>query len=549
LFTALAVALAVLMVGLQAARSGYEEAERLALARQAEFRQLGQEIVTAANAMSNAVRSYAAFGEPRHLEAYQRELTETRTRQRVMEKLQTLGAPEAEIALIRQSIANSAELETLEADAIRWVDRGDLGRGRGMLFDESYDIERAKAMEPIQRFLEQMSARTRAEAERAKAAADWFATISLIVIAATAASMVAIIYLFFGRGVVRPLAELSEIVKRLADEDYSVAPPPTRRTDEIGDLIRAITTFRDNGLAKQRLEAEATAQKARAEAEKKQILTGLADSFEANVKTIVHSVACASQRMESAARTLTTLSGDTTRQVAVVASSSEHALNNVQTVAAATEELSASINEIGRRVTDSSQIAREAVAQADGTNARIGSLAEAVGRIGDVVQLIQDIASQTNLLALNATIEAARAGEAGKGFAVVASEVKLLATQTAKATEEISAQIASVQTATGGAVEAIRAIGLTITRISDIATSIAAAVEEQASATSEIARSVQQAASDTMEVTRTIADVNRAAGETGVSAEQVLVAADDLGQQSVRLDQEVERLIASIRMS
>jgi methyl-accepting chemotaxis protein len=230
-----------------------------------------------------------------------------------------------------------------------------------------------------------------------------------------------------------------------------------------------------------------------------------------------------------------------------VASVSEEASTNVQTVAAATEQLSASINEISRQVAESTNIAGEAVAQAEQTNAGVQALADAAQRIGDVVKLISGIAEQTNLLALNATIEAARAGEAGKGFAVVASEVKSLATQTAKATEEITAQVAAIQGATGASVQAIQAIGGTINRVNQIAAAIAAAVEEQGAATQEIARNVQQASNGTTQVSGHIASVSQAAGETGVAAGEVLSSAKGLARLSEALRDDVDRFVGNIR--
>jgi methyl-accepting chemotaxis protein len=263
------------------------------------------------------------------------------------------------------------------------------------------------------------------------------------------------------------------------------------------------------------------------------------------VAEVVKSVAAASNELKSTAESMSATAEETSRQATTVAAASEQATTNVQTVASAAEELSSSIAEISRQVAESASIAGQAVDEAGRTNATVQSLAEAAQKIGQVVELINDIASQTNLLALNATIEAARAGEAGKGFAVVASEVKNLANQTAKATEEIAAQINEMQTTTNGAVGAIQGISGTIGRISEIATSIASAVEEQGAATQEIARNVQQAAAGTQDVSANIGGVTQAAGETGAGASQVLSAADELSRQSAQLQTEIDQFLGN----
>ncbi len=273
----------------------------------------------------------------------------------------------------------------------------------------------------------------------------------------------------------------------------------------------------------------------------------LADDFETNVKGAVEIVASAAAQLESTAKQLGGSAEETTRQSSAVAAASEQAAVNIQTVASAAEELSASIGEISRQVSESATIARDAVNQAKATDHQVEALSVAAGKIGEVVRLISEIASQTNLLALNATIEAARAGEAGKGFAVVASEVKNLATQTAKATEEIGGQITAIQTATGGAVAAIRSIGDTIQRIDQIAGSIAAAVEEQSASTAEIARNVQQASAGTAEVSSNIVTVTDAARQTGTSANEMLESAGQLGNESARLRDQVDRFLREVR--
>ncbi|PWC54509.1 globin-coupled sensor protein [Azospirillum sp. TSO22-1] len=280
---------------------------------------------------------------------------------------------------------------------------------------------------------------------------------------------------------------------------------------------------------------------------KRKILNQLADTFEGSVKAIVGNTVAASNEMEDNAQRMSRIAGETSRQSTQVASAAEQASANVQTVASASEELTSSIAEISRHVAQSSQIARAAVDEAERTNGTVNGLIEAAQKIGEVVQLINNIASQTNLLALNATIEAARAGEMGKGFAVVASEVKNLANQTAKATEDISTQIAGMQDAARNSADAIKGVGNTITRINEIVTTVAAAVEEQAAATQEIARNVQEAATGTQSVTQTIGEVTKGSTETGGIAGHVLGAARDLHKQADSLSQGVDSFLQRIR--
>jgi methyl-accepting chemotaxis protein len=281
--------------------------------------------------------------------------------------------------------------------------------------------------------------------------------------------------------------------------------------------------------------------------DRREMLDRLATSFRDSVGQIVNTVSTTAAHLETSAATLTKSADSAQRRSTAVAAASEEASTNVQTVAAATEEMSSAIGEIGRQVRESSRIANEAVAQAQKTDAGITKLSQAAARIGDVTKLITTIAEQTNLLALNATIEAARAGEAGKGFAVVAQEVKQLAAQTANATSEISGQIAEIQAATQDSVLAIKEIGGTIARISEIATTIAAAVEQQGAATHDIARNVQQAASGTTDVAKNITDVNREAAETGAASAQVLSSARSLSSDNDRLNAEMDKFLVTIR--
>ncbi|EGY02549.1 methyl-accepting chemotaxis protein [Nitrospirillum viridazoti Y2] len=345
----------------------------------------------------------------------------------------------------------------------------------------------------------------------------------------------------------RPLKRIVDTMTALADGDQNVEVRATDRRDEIGTTVRALRIFQRTMVEADTLRHEQETMKAQAQAERLAALAQLADEFEASMNQVVEGVAGAADRMQGNAKGLSAIAEQTNHQTLAVAGAAEAAAGNVNTVAAAAEQLSASIQEIGRRVEESSQIAQNAVVEAERSNHTVGGLVEAARKIGDVVRLISDIASQTNLLALNATIEAARAGEAGKGFAVVASEVKTLATQTAKATEEISAQIGEIQAVAGSAAGAIHGVSGTIGRISDIVTTIAAAVEQQGAATNEIASSVAQAAAGTSDVSSTIGQVTRAASETGTMAVDVLHAAQDLVSQSDHLRHQVAGFLTKVR--
>jgi methyl-accepting chemotaxis protein len=350
-----------------------------------------------------------------------------------------------------------------------------------------------------------------------------------------------------GRGIAGPVRAMTAAMGKLAADELDTEVPARERRDEIGAMAGAVQIFKENALRVRQMEAEAEQQKERAEAEKRATLRSLADDFERSVGGVVKTVASASGEMQSAAQSLSATAEEASRQSTAVAAASEQASTNVQTVASAAEELNASIGEIGRQVSTSAQIAGKAVSEAERTHQTVRSLADTAQKIGDVVKLINDIAGQTNLLALNATIEAARAGEAGKGFAVVASEVKSLATQTAKATDEIAAQITAIQSATGDAVGAIDGIGKTIGELNHIATAIASAVEEQGAATREIARNVQQAAAGTGEVSSNIGGVTQAATQTGASATQMLGAAGALAKEAATLRTEVDKFLQQVR--
>jgi methyl-accepting chemotaxis protein len=346
---------------------------------------------------------------------------------------------------------------------------------------------------------------------------------------------------------VRPLRHLAKVMRCLAAGDLNVDVSAAERCDEISQMSSAVLIFRDSMIRANQLASEQEDLKVTATAAQKATMSKTADAFEAKIGGLVSMLSAGVTDLQSTAQSMSSIASQTNQRATMVAASAEEASAGVQTAAAAAEELAASISEITRQVAHSSKITDQAVTDAQRTNVIVQALSEGAEKIGHVVGLISTIAGQTNLLALNATIEAARAGDAGKGFAVVASEVKSLASQTAKATEDIGAQIAQIQLATREAVDAIRAIVGTITEVSAIAVSIAAAVEEQGTATGEIARNVLQTAQATRDVTINIGDVSQAANDTGAAANQVLGAANSLSQQSEQLVVEVDIFVTEVR--
>jgi methyl-accepting chemotaxis protein len=442
--------------------------------------------------------------------------------------------------LVKQDLAQ--KLQAYQRDFFAWMDAATV-----LTNEQKATLEAYETIDPTIEAVLKSVERIRDEAETAYA--DSRRNVSMQAGFAIPLIILSVVLLgaLVARSISRPIVRMTEAMTELANGNIRIVPPGVGRKDEVGAMASAVQVFRDNMIEAERLRTEQTEAEKRASGEKRATLHTFANEFQTAVGNVVDLVSSASTELEAAAQTLTKTAGTTQTLSKSVAGASDQASENMQSVAAATEQLAASVGGIMRQVQESSKIAADAVRQAQQTDARMSALSKASARIGEAVKIISAIAEQTNLLALNATIEAARAGDAGKGFAVVAAEVKALASQTAKATDEIGQQIAGIQTATQESVAYSQEINSTINRISEISSMIASAIEQQGAAMQGIARNVQQAASRTTQVATNITEVNRGASETGSASAQVLSSAQGLSTESVRLKSEVEKFLARVR--
>jgi methyl-accepting chemotaxis protein len=443
-----------------------------------------------------------------------------------LEQIIALGEGKKSVFKVRQK-----EMDATEYGQLILEETGKLNRGLDM---------------SVKRLVDDVRAETQVASKQAQNTISLATTVMLALGALTLIGSALFVWLYVGRNILARIRNLQIVMQRLSEGDLDAEVKRSRQQDEIAVMAGSLEVFRESMIRSRTLSSEQDQDRI-AKAERASRIENPIVNFEDKVRAALDNLMTSANVMQSTAESMSTTAEHSSALVNTVASAAEETSVNVQTVSSGTEELSSSIQEISRQVSNSTKIAANAVSEAGKTDATMQGLAENASRISSVVDLIQEIASQTNLLALNATIEAARAGEAGRGFAVVASEVKGLAEQTAKATDEIRAQIANMQTVTSSAVGAIRNISATITEINEVTTAIAAAVEEQGAATQEIARNIQQAATGTSEVSSNIVGVSRASSEAGTAAGEVLNASNELRREADTLRAEVDAFLLNIR--
>jgi len=458
---------------------------------------------------------------------------------------------EAELGKLADAVSLSDALIKLEVEAMALVEgKGkengatpeDIARARDLVHSRQYHLSKGKIMQPVDEFFVLLDQRTGAAVAAAQSTAGVNEKLVFVALGAMIATMIVLCAFVFIR-VIGGLEKLKQAMDKIVGGTLETSVPFQDRSDEIGEMANSVEVFREAAMEKLRLEKEQESQREAMEGDARRQRQEVAELFQSQVAEVLESLGASADQMRGTANALSGLATDSAQQSSSALDASTEATNNVQAVAGATEELSASISEISSQVAKATEIVGTATSAARESNAQVTSLAEDAQKIGEVIELISDIAEQTNLLALNATIEAARAGDAGKGFSVVANEVKSLAAQTAKATEEIASQITRVQDATGRTAETIQNIAKTMDDVNIYTSSIASAVEEQEAATGEISSNVQQAANGTENVNANISKVTNSIAETQQSAGEVEKVSANIANETGRLREAVKSFL------